>query len=676
MSSSAKINLKQIMFENHAIIIKQGDRKSSQEGLLFYSGNKVVNIGEKLINALEILDGNDRFSIEIGHPVPYLYNLVFFISGETIDDWERKADYLNDIFVYDVDDNGRLIAANPIALHQFFQIIGQIKFRKFVAQKQEKNEIISIKKSSDEFLVDESALNLDYLGYNEYEEFHFSAMTVKSVSKFLANKEFYKIFNILKVLTDYYRLSFIFIKSKRELQVSVVILTGQHVLKQQQIRNEMIKKNITMNKDFSFLQLNVFDVVNILLRKPCEAADDGLNLLNNEFNKVRETFESIFTSGLGEFLVNSQKEYDNLKNNVFSNVLDKFSTPLKTPGGPPMKIGITETKISKVESNNEQTSIQSTKPNSIGLLSEKHSILSNKLGPNFEKPSTPKVQPVHGYEGFSIPPVPEISEINNKLSNKTIQPYQGLSENKTKRTVKSKQLKNNKELELKSLQVESIEEDSVLNIIEDQPMLGEMDKFYDNDSEDIDFAADEYRDVSFENRFVTTSHANDNTNNFDINYENAIKPSDYGLLRIKDEILMRFDNISSMFKFQSDYLILIPELRELIFLITDESIYYLKKEVLKSLLHYKTTFFLADDLNSFTISCIEMIRSKNIRNISFLNYSNLNLFDYLTSVIKRWLNNSNDKLAQKSHNKHKYSGISKKHQILLNESTFLNSSKP
>ena len=71
-----------------------------------------------------------------------------------------------------------------------------------------------------------------------------------------------------------------------------------------------------------------------------------------------------------------------------------------------------------------------------------------------------------------------------------------------------------------------------------------------------------------------------------------------------------------------------------------------------------------------------MIRSKNIRNISFLNYSNLNLFDYLTSVIKRWLNNSNDKLAQKSHNKHKYSGISKKHQILLNESTFLNSSKP
>ena len=160
MSSSAKINLKQIMFENHAIIIKQGDKKSSQEGLLFYSGNKVVNIGEKLINALEILDGNDRFSIEIGHPVPYLYNLVFFISGETIDDWERKADYLNDIFVYDVDDNGRLIAANPIALHQFFQIIGQIKFRKFVAQKQEKNEIISIKKSSDEFLVDESALNL------------------------------------------------------------------------------------------------------------------------------------------------------------------------------------------------------------------------------------------------------------------------------------------------------------------------------------------------------------------------------------------------------------------------------------------------------------------------------------------------------------------------------------
>ncbi len=325
MKLSAKLNLTQLLVDNHIIITKKGDLKSSQDGFLFFSGNKVRDVAEKLQKIAELLEENDRISIELGNSIPYLYDIVFFIRGENVNDWNRKAEFINGYFVYDVDENGKLIAANPTALQLFTNVLGQIEFKKFDVLKQQRNDILSIQKKSEQFLFNESDLCLGINSYNSFDEFHFSVISPKSIQHFLESKEFYKLFEVLKVITNYFRLMIILEKKKKAMVFSVMIITGEQTLNQQILRNDLIRKNISINRDLCFNSLTVYDLLNIIARLPVEQSLHSYELQMKEIHKLKSIYNSLFTFDFENYLLHAQLEFNTKRSFKLSKKMESNS---------------------------------------------------------------------------------------------------------------------------------------------------------------------------------------------------------------------------------------------------------------------------------------------------------------------------------------------------------------
>ena len=594
MKSTAKINLTQLVVDNHTIITKKGDIKNSQEGFLFFSGNKVNMIAEMLFKIMELMEEHDRISVEFGNSVPYLYDLIFFIRGENINDWNRKAEFINSYFVYDIDPQGKIFAANPIAMQTFVGLLSQIEFRKFNVLKQQRNDIMSIQKTSNEYLFNKYDLSLEIKTYNSYEEFHFSTLSLKSVEHFLASREFYKIFDVFKIVSSYYRLLITLQKNKKGIKISVMIITGESTLNQQILRNELIRKNVTINRDISFIALTVYDLLNLIARMPCENNNYTFELPSKEFRRLNTILDAIFTPELEIYLANTQKDFESKK---FLNLHD-FGTNLS------LNPNVVVLKKDSFSPNVAASKNEYWEPNPDVVVSKKESFIPIDGASNNEywEPE---------YAKYSIPPVPEVpkkkvnilwnsqSELigNNENTSKYFPFNEGTSHNESNGTV-----------------------------------------YNQDQNDDIGFnsffTAGEYILDEFDEQTIEFPLGNiENKSNQSIDSEISLYLDD-GFNSIKDDLMSKYKGQDITISFQSDVCILFPEDRHLFFLVNNESIFLLKKEFLKSLLKYKMSLFIAKNINKFTTSCLDTIISKKIISIQTFGFSKANVISAIDALIK------------------------------------------